>query len=166
MIGLGLPKQNHNSLWKSIDKIINQVRPAREFAGLFYTFAATKPHPLVRQAHCPSNHPEQREGQGADGAWPLTSCRLRPDLVLRTRSEGAPFNTGHSVRGSIPSLALGIFGEDTEAKPKYNFKQTPIFGSTALTIPREPSRAKSRGRPEELISKIFPDMLYSFYDQE
>jgi len=63
----------------------------------FYTFAATKPHHSVRQAHHASNHPEQREGQGADGAWPL----------------------------SIPSLALGILGEDTETKPKYNFKQTP-----------------------------------------
>jgi len=44
------------------------------------------------------------EPKGMDGAWPL----------------------------SIPSLALGIFDKDTEAKPKYNFEQTPGFSPEKL----------------------------------
>jgi hypothetical protein len=39
-----------------------------------------------------------------------------------------PFKAG-IIKGrlSIPSLALGIFGEDTEAKPKYNLKRLWSF---------------------------------------
>ena len=61
--------------------------------------------------------------------------RLKVFKFIRTRPENLNLKgKDNQSRFSIPSLALGIFGEDTEAKPKYNLHRLRPSGRSSRRL--------------------------------